>query len=324
MASTTLFTYGPSNVDTLLATTRSVLVQSKDYFNDAIFGHIPLFNILNKKLKVKKQGGASVLVPIIYGKNSTFRAYNRDDTLDTTGTEGLTMAQAKWVHYGGTITLYGDELRLNSGDGKLQDIIKAKTMQAVMSGRDALSIDLWGTSLNSKKIQPLDLLVDQTSSIQDINSTTNSWWQAQQLTSGSFAAQGEADMRNLRDTIIRQGQNNVSAPDEIITTQLISELYEQSQASGIRYGPRDQADGTFSSLKWSTANVGFDNNCISGRLYMLSSDSLQFVVHSEADWNIGEFKEPVDQDMRSAKVIFTGQLVVLNRRRNGKMVSITA
>ena len=93
MSSQTVFTYGPVNVDSLLATTRSVLLKTKDYFNDAIFSHIPLLRELNEKMRIKKQGGASVLVPIIYGKNGTFKAYNREDVLDTPGQEGLTMAQ---------------------------------------------------------------------------------------------------------------------------------------------------------------------------------------------------------------------------------------
>ena len=228
------------------------------------------------------------------------------------------------MNYGGTITYFGDEVRANMGEGKMMDVIKAKTMQAVLSGRDALEIDLWQTSAASKKIQPLDVLVDTTSNVQDINSTTNSWWQAQSVASGSFAARGLADMRNLRDLIVKQGQMGSPAPDEIITTQLIYELYEQTQTPSIRYAPRTEADGSFSALKFSTATVDFDTNSVSGSLYMLSNEALQLVVHSAAEWTIGEFREAIDQDMWSAKVIWMGQLVVLNRRRLGKLTGITA
>ena len=96
MASTSTLTYGPPSatgaVDALLATTRSILLKSKDYFNDAIFSHIPLLDFLNKSGKIKRQGGASILVPIVFGKNGSFKAYNKDDVIDVTGTEGLTLA----------------------------------------------------------------------------------------------------------------------------------------------------------------------------------------------------------------------------------------
>lgn len=324
MASNTLFTWGPANVDSLLATTQSVLAKTKDFLNDAIFTSIPLLQWLEQSGRVKRQGGASILIPLMYGKNSTFQAYSKDDVFNVSGQEGLTMAQAKWVNYGGTITIFGDEMRQNAGEGKLYDLVKAKTMQATMSGRDALAIDIFATSQNSKKVGALDILCDQTSTVQDVNSTTNSWWQAQSIASGSFAARGLADLRNLRDTIIKQGQGGAPAPGFIVTTQLIFELYEQANAPSIRYGSREEADLSFGGLKFSTATVKFDPNCISGNLYMLTSEALSFVVHSDAEWNIGEFKEPVDQDVRTAKVIWMGNLVVNNRRRIGKLTGITA
>lgn len=324
MASTKLFTYGPSNVDSLLATTKSVIADTKGYLNDAIFGAIPTLRHLNSKNLVTRQGGASILVPLLYGKNSTFKAYSGDDVLDTSGQEGMTMAQYPWRNYGGTIVIFGDELRQNMGQGKLFDLLKAKTMQAMMSARDTLAIDLFASTQGAKKVSALPVLVDTTSTVADVNSTTNSWWQAQVAASGSFPARGLADMRDLRDDIMRQGQQSVAAPDYISTTQLILELYEASQVSNIRYGPRASADASFESIKFSTAAMEFDPNIATGELYMLPSDALEFVVHSEANWTVGDFKEPTDQDVRVAKVIWMGNLVTKNRRRLGKLTGITA
>ena len=324
MASNTVFTYGPTNVDALLTTTQSVLAKTKDFLNDAIFTSIPVLRWLQSKAQVKKQGGATILVPLLYGKNTTFAAYSKDDVISTTGQEGMTMAQYPWRNYGGTITLFGDELRQNAGEGKLFDLVKAKTQQAVMSARDTLAIDLFASSQGGKKVSALPILADATSTVADINSTTNSWWQAQVVASGSFSARGKADMRNLRDLILQAGQGGAPSPDYVATTRLVYELYEASLESGIRYESRQQGDATFSGLKWSTAMVEFDPNIATGELYMLSSEGLQFVVHSDADWTIGKFQEPTDQDMRTAKVIWMGNLVALNRRRMGKLTGITA
>lgn len=54
------FTYGDTNVDTLLATTKSILQDGAEYFSDAIFNKIPLFNWLQQKAMKKKGGGASI------------------------------------------------------------------------------------------------------------------------------------------------------------------------------------------------------------------------------------------------------------------------
>ena len=101
MASTSLFTYGPpatgtGAVDTLLSTSQSVLAKlaEEGYLNDAIFNFIPFLNWLKQKTQVVKQGGASVLVPLMFGKNSTFKAYSGTEQIDTTVQEGITMAFA--------------------------------------------------------------------------------------------------------------------------------------------------------------------------------------------------------------------------------------
>lgn len=318
-----LFTYGPANVETLLATTRSAFQKSKAFFNDAIFNKIPLLNFLNTKARVTRQGGASILTGLMFGKNTTFKAYTGDETLDTTGQEGLTLGQWQWRNYGGTIKYTGEEIRQNGAE-KLTDLAKAKTMQAVMSARDTLAGDLFASSQVTKQVSTLPVLVDATSTVADINSTTNSWWQGTVTTGGSFPSQGLEDMRATRDTITQAGQSGGSGPDFIVTTAAIKRLYETSQTSSYRYEKTQIADAGHENLMFSGAVLEFDPNCASGEMYMLPSDALEFAVHSQADWDIGEFQKPPTQDVWIAQVLWMGNLTTNNRRRLGKIVSITS
>ena len=325
MAFGKLFTYGTANVDTLLTTTQSVLAKlGTAYFQDAIFNKIPLLAWLKRKAQVNYQGGASILIPLMYGKNTTWAAFSGLDLIDATVQDGLTMAQAPFRNYGGTISLVGDELASNAGQGKLTDYVKAKTMQALMSGRDTLDVDLFASAQASNKVSALPVFVDTTSTVHDINSTTSSWWASQVTASGSFAGQGLADLRTLRDNIMQRGQQGSPAPDGIFTTALVKQFLENSQEPSIRYGSRDSADPTFDALKFNTATVEFDPNCATGQLYMLSSDVLEFVVHPDYDFNVGNFVEPTNQWAKTAKVIFRGNLITKNRRKLGKLTGITA
>ena len=324
MASSTLRTFGPTNIDSLLATTKEVFAKAGPQLNDAVFGHIPLLDRLNKKTKTTKQGGASILVNLMYAKNNTFKAYAGDDILDTTGQEGITTAQFKWKNYGGTVKYDGDEVRMNMGQGKLLDLVNAKVEQAMMSAADTLAQDIHATSQTANKVSALPILVDATSSVADINSTTYSWWQAQVTASGSFAARGLADLRDLRDDILRQGQSSLGGPDIIVTTQAIAEYYEASLEPQIRYRSRERADASFSGLDFSGAEVVFDTNCQSGVAFMLPLNALEFVCHSDAQWTLGNFIEPSNQDVRIAKVLWMGNLITNNRRRLGKLTGITA
>lgn len=196
-------------------------------------------------------------------------------------------------------------------------------MQAMMSARDSLAIDLWKSTQGAKNVLPLPLLVDSTGTVQEINSSTSSWWAGQETASGTFATRGITDMRTLRNNISKQGQGGVRLPDYICTTQTVHEAYEASQLQSYRYGPSDMPDASHASLKWSSAIVEFDPNCPDGELYMLNSEYMGFVVHSDADFKMGEFKEPIDQDVRSAKVIWMGNTITTNRRRLGKLTGIS-
>lgn len=323
MASSTVLTYGPGNVDSLLTTTRDAVLKLKGYLQDALFNESVLLNHLNNKKRILMQGGASILVPLLYEANSTFAAYSGDDTLDTSGQEGLTMAQASWRNYGGTIKYAGDEIRMNGAE-KLHDLASAKIMQAQMSGRDALSTDLFASSQASKKVQTLVTLVDATSNIQAIYSTNYSWWQATNTTSGSFAAQGLDDMRTLRNTLARCGQGGSPLPDFYLTTQTVLEYYEASQVPALRYSSSDKPDAGKEDLYFSGAPIKFDANCNSGVLYALPSDALHFAVHSDANWDMSPFQKPPQQDVYIAQLIWMGNLVTSNRRRLGKLNTISA
>jgi len=318
-----LHEWGPSNVDTLLTLVREAVMKSGEYLHDQIFSAIPLFDYLNRKGKITMQGGASILVPLLYGKNSTFKAYSGDDVIDTQGTEGMTMAQEQWRSMAGSVTLIGDELRKIAGPEKLKDYAEAKIMQAMASARDALAIEMWKSSRAAKSVNPLPTLVDSTGTIHEINSSTSSWWAAQETSGGDFTTRGISDMRTLRNNIAKQGQGGVRLPDYVLTTQTVHELYEASQLPSYRYTRSDDPDASHPTLKWSSAVVEFDPNCPSGELYMLNSEYLNFVVHSQADFKMGEFKEPTDQDVRSAKIIWMGNLVTSNRRRLGKLTGIS-
>ena len=324
MAYNTQHSWGPANIDSLLTTTRDAVLKSKDFLNDAVFSKIVLLNHLNSKNRVSKQGGASILVPLLFGKNSTFNAYAGDDVLDTSGQEGMSMASFTWRNYGGTIKYAGDEIRMNGAE-KLYDLAKAKILQAQMSGKDKLNIDLFASSQAAKAVSCLPVLVDATSSVGGINSTTYSWWQADVNSAvGSFASNGLDKMRDIRDDISIAGQSGGMLPDLYLTTQLVHELYEASQLSAYRYAKSDVPDAGHAKLMFSGGVVDFDPNCATGELYALPSDSLQFVVHSAAEWDISPFQKPPSQDVYIAQVIWMGNLICNNRRRLGKLTGITA
>lgn len=316
-----LFTYGPSNVDALLSTTLSAVRRK---FADNIFTKIPLFMWLKSKAKLTEDGGASLVVPLMYGKNSTAKSYSGYGLIDTTPQEGLTAAQYKWAQYAATITISGLEERIqNQGDKAVIKMLEAKIKQAEMSLRDKLDIDMWASAVTGTNINTLTTIVDTTTSIGDIAKSSYSWWQAQVTASGSFAARGLADMRNLYNNISNQSLSG-GAPDFICADQTAYQFYEATLQPQLRFSDSKMADAGFENLRYKGATMTYDPNTPAGTMDMLSSDSIKLVTSKGTNFITTPFIRPTNQDAKTAQILWAGQLASDNIRRLGKLTGITA
>lgn len=316
-----LFTYGPSNVDALLSTTLSKV---RKKFADNIFTRIPLLMWLKNKASIAENGGASIVVPLMYAKNTTAKSYSGYGIIDTTPQEGLSAAQYKWAQYAASVSISGLENRTqNVGDKAIIKILESKVKQAEMSLRDKMDIDMWASSTTGTNILALPTIVDTTTSIGDVSKSANSWWQAQVIASGSFAAQGLSDMRHLYNLIMNQSLDN-SAPDFVISTQLVYEFYEGTVQPQMRFTDTAMADAGFENLKYKGATYTFDGNVPSGNLYMLRSENLKLSYDKNTNFITSPFIQPTNQDAKVAQILWAGQLTTDNTRKLGKLTGITA
>jgi len=88
----TVFTYGPANVTSLIATTLSTYGKT---LADNIHRAIPLFAWLSIKKRVTEEGGATIVVHRVrFQLDRGF--YASDDVLDTTIQDNFTAAQFQW------------------------------------------------------------------------------------------------------------------------------------------------------------------------------------------------------------------------------------
>lgn len=316
------FTWGPSNVDALLSSTLAAIPKKR--YADNIFTKIPLFMWFKKKAKMTVDGGANLVMPLMYGKNSTAKSYSGYGIIDTTPQEGLTAASYLWAQYAATISISGLEERIqNVGDKALIKLLDAKITQAEMSLADKLDIDLWASAVTGTNINTLVTLVDQTTTVGQVSKSSNSWWQCQTVASGSFAARGLADMRSLYNTITNQSLSK-GAPDFICADQTSYQYYEASQQPQMRYSDNTMADAGFENLRFKGATMTYDPNTPSGKMYFLSSDSLKLVTSKGTNFITTPFIKPENQDAKVAQILWAGQLASDNIRRLGSLTGITA
>ena len=125
----TLFTWGPANVATLLTTT----MENRDIkeVQDAVFSKQVLLDYLQKKNKVSRNGGASIIVPIRQSANSTSGFYDGYGTITTTPQDNETAAQFTWKQAAASVSISGRESRIqNNGKYAVIDLVKQKIKYA--------------------------------------------------------------------------------------------------------------------------------------------------------------------------------------------------
>lgn len=318
-------TVGNPNYDTALLTMTLEKFLSKQPA-DAVFEKLTLFEWLNAKGSVKKRvdGGVKLLVPLMYGKNSTAQSYRGYDVLDIAPQEGFTNAEFDMKQYNVAITISGREEELNAGEAQMIDLLEAKWDQARMSLRDLLNHDAYGdgTANNGKAITGLSLMIDSAGTYGNINRATNSWWAAQEnAVDGPLVIDGEDGMRRMyNDCSLGKG---AMVPDGILTTQELFERYEALMAPYLRYTVQGEASATFvhDNLKFRKAQLMWDEECPTGVMFFLNSQVIELRV--KRDFTVVPFQRPINQDAKVAHVRWMGELVAKNCRHLGKMTGVT-
>ena len=305
---------------------------------------------------VKQNGGERAAMPLMYGKNETVKVHGGYEVINTTPQDGLTTAFYEWAEIAGSITISRKEERQNAGEGRLLNLLEAKTKQAEMSMREALNAGLLlgtvssstfieNTSLNgSKGLIPLPMFLrklnatDPTSgSIGNISGASNSWWRHHTGYVNNETVTGQDFKLNISTykgwhTALRRMYNYCSRgsggpPDLVVMDQVSHETYENALDDKIRYGNTKMADMGFDNIKLRGATCLWDEQVPDiytgtagitvGTAFFVNTDFYKLIIDSETDIITTPFVEPENQTAKTAKVLFMGQACVSNMRKHG-------
>ena len=197
---------------------------------------------------------------------------------------------------------------------------------------DAGSSDAWHAPGNID-----NCVIGYNRSLGGVNSDSYTWWES------PFASFGQdSDNDNARATwgdlsettdgvgkIVRRmtrmyGKLTIGSdqPDLIICPQNLYDAYETSLQANKRFVGTDAglADAGFSTLRFKGADVVADSHCPDGVMLFLNTKYLDFKVHSKRNFSFQDFQKPINQDARTAKIFWMGQLVCTNPRMQGMIV----
>ena len=318
--------------DELISTTLDNYVSST--LENNIFNSIPLFYWMDKRgdgIKETQDGGNNIIVPLMYGKNSTAAAYSGYDLLDTTPQSGIGNATYDWKQYSVSVTIDRRSERKNSGSSQVVKLLKSKIMQAEMSLKDMFGEDVFAAQTGDK-IVGLQNIVDPTpatGTVGGLNAATYSWWRNYQATGAKTTTIYDNLLSAMRLQYNTQSKGSAGDhPDLYMTDQTTYEGFESLLTTDINYnvGMVDAklAEVGFEAYKFKGARVMWDNYCTSGYMYCLNSKYLKLYVDTKTDFISTPFIRPANQDARTAQILWMGELTTSNRSKHGILTTTQA
>mgnify|MGYP000052597098 CR=1 FL=1 len=309
-----------AGTDSLILTTS--LADYRKQLIDNVYNDIPGFRILNEAGRKRLiDGGISIVEHVISAKQTDGGFYLGTDNLNTSQGDNTMLCEFKWQNCYEPIQITRDEERINAGSAhKLLDLVGTKIQLAEMAIKDRLGQATITSVAEANNLLPLSSIVG-TGTLGTIAGGTDTFWQSTQTTSGAFAAQGLTDMSTLYYAV--SSSSNMDNPTHILTTRAIFQKYEQTRLPLERYQNTLTANAGFTNLTFKGVPIIYDQYVDSGVMYMMNTNYWNLCVDSETDLVTTPFIAPTNQTVKVAFILWRGQQTTNNRRRHGKLVSIS-
>lgn len=318
------FTLAPAGADNTATydVESSSLLRYRPGIKDNFFQNHVLFDELKKAGSVVYQdGGGGIGVAVEYTNNQTGKAIQYFDTYDTTYAKFSQTAEYKWAQYVINVSISHMQKRQNAG-ANIYNFAEAQVKNATKSLARLINTDLFAATQAALKVNTLVLTVDATSAIGEINSTSQSFWQANVTTSGSFGSQGKSDMETVMNNC--SASNQADSPNLLLSTSAEFTFYKLSLTPQQRYTGNDSVDGSIKSLMFNGARYLWDKLATSGVIYFLNTDAIKLYIDSGTDFIMHDPVRPSNQVAEASAIDVMLQLVTTARFRLGKMTGVTA
>ena len=302
---------------------------SKD-IKDNVSKNNALLARLSVKGTRKEDGGLTIVQPLDYAANGTYQRYSGYDVLNIGASDVISAAEYQWRQIAINVVASGLELRTNSGDSRIINLVKARMKNAIRTFKNNFSADVYSDGTLPNQVGGLQAIVSDagTGTVGGIDSSTWAFWRsvvqsaAAPLQGGAGITPGSTTIESLMLPLWLALVRGDDAPDLIVADNNYFSFFETSQTSLKRYtgdGKSGSASGGFVSLKYKNADVIFDGG--SGipvnRMYFLNTDYIDLVVHKDADMAIMDEMKPYNQDAAVVPILWMGNMVCSNRSLQG-------
>lgn len=299
-------------------------------FKDNLTNRNALLKYMYKKGNYRTEdGGLTIVEPLDYAANSTYQRYSDWDTLNISASDVLSAAEYTWKQIAIHVVASGREVLINSGSAQLEKLVASRMKNAMRTFDNNFSSDLYSAGSLSNQIGGLQAIIadTNTNTVGGIDANVWTFWRNtvfdlsdNSVTIGANTIENSV-MLPLWMSIDRGPSDQ---PDLIIADSTYYQYYEASQTSLKRYASSSSESGGFVSLKYKNADVMYDTTATgipASHMYMINTNYLKLVTHADADLEIMDKKEPVNQHGEVVPILWMGNITCSNRKMQGVVIA---
>lgn len=271
------------------------------------------------------RGNLQVLVPLRYQLGTAVGTYSDYDTIDLTPADPRTAAAFDLANYYATISIsQTDELKV-SGDNAVIQLLTDEMEVAELTLKKRLYQDIFSGS-GSNSLVGLDTAIG-TGTYGGIAGATYTWWNSTvDATAHTAANMIDSTSTSYILALLRNGYDACShmgeKPNLILVTQRVFDILEQVADTDVQFTvpttgrAQKVASLGFNTIVWRNIPIVVDDtiNETAHPMYMINTNYLTLYYHPDNNFKFHPFAEPVNQFSRHAKITFSGQLAIENRR----------
>jgi hypothetical protein len=291
---------------------------------DNVLNHNALLRRLKSKGNTEEAaGGTELLENLMYEENSTFSWYSGYETLSVEASDVLTSAQFAWKQANCNVTMSGLEMLKNASDERVFNLIESRIKVAEKTMQNQIGTSLFNsnTENSGKAIGGLQHLVADlptSGTVGGIDASAQTWWRNQFYDFSTAAVTASATtIQHAMNLVYLRSLRGSDAVDFIVGGENYFTFYEESLQAQQRFTKADVGDGGFVSYKYKGADVFYDGNCNTNRMYFLNTDYIHYRPHSDRNFTTDDRKAAVNQDAVVVPLYWAGNLTVSNRSLQG-------
>jgi len=285
---------------------------------DNIFDSNPFYERMKRKNLMKLDGGDSIMQPLAYAETSSSDWYEGADSLNTADNEQLTSAQYDWRFLYANMTIKRTDELKNSGEAQKVSLARQKVELAEKTMSDKLGTALWNNGSAAKALHGVRHILSASNTVGGINQSTNSWWASNIDSSSTVVALSAFQTQFTAATI------GAESPTLGLCTRTIYDLYYNLLSPQQRFMDDGTAKAGFSSLMFNGIPIIADSHAPASHLVFLDERYIKLIAHKDEFMRFEPFLKPINQNVRSGKIYFAGQLCSSQNRKHALFTALAS